>query len=91
MVTDVVYNSPALLPQMGQFSGAFYVSELPRDQDEARLPLKQHLDLASSTVYLAFLTSLLSPPNAALMYFLQEYLSQALPQGNPTEDRYRGK
>lgn len=91
MVTDVVYNSPALLPQMGQFSGAFYVSELPRDQEEARLPLKHHLDLAPSTVYLAFLTSLLSPENTAVIHFLQEYLSQSLPQGNSTEDRYGGK
>lgn len=38
MVTDMVYNRPALPPQMGQFSGAASVSELPRDQDEDRFP-----------------------------------------------------
>lgn len=75
---------------MGQ-SLWFCVLELPWDQAEAGLPLERYLCLAPSTVCLASLTPLLSSGSTASINFLQESLSQALPQENPTEDRHRGK
>ena len=91
-MTDAVYES-RFLTSDGTISVVHSLSELSWAQTEARLLLEVHLCLASSssTVYPAFLTLLLSPESTASISILQESLSQALPQGNPTEDRYREK